>query len=76
VELRLVEHIGLPRPDSADSGWAQALYRGPRTLSEVLRDASAAMDEEDRRQAMAADPLVYARPRGCRAPLWRRLLGR
>jgi hypothetical protein len=76
VELRLVEHIGLPRPHPVDSGWSQVVSRGPRTLSEVLRDASAAMDEEDRRQAMAADPLVYARPRGCRASLWRRLLGR
>jgi hypothetical protein len=75
MDFPLIEHIGLNRPVPVNSGWSRVLYRGPRTLSEVLRDASAAMDAEDARQAMAADPFAFVIAQR-RRNLLGRLLGR
>jgi hypothetical protein len=76
--LRTVETHRLPvdaalRPDPVDAGWARVIRRGPRTIGEVLRSASDAMDEEDRLAAVAADPLAFviAARRRC---LWGRLM--
>lgn len=51
------------------------LHRQPRTVAEVLADASRAMDEQDAREARERDPVAWAR---AHRP-WRlidRLLGR
>jgi hypothetical protein len=66
-------------PDPVDTGWAQAIHRGPRTVAEVLAAASQAMDAEDMRERMARDPLRWVRthrPRRTRRTLLARLLDR
>lgn len=51
------------------------LYRGERTIGEILRSASKAMDEEDAELERQRDPLAWIRaPR--RRSLLNRLLGR
>jgi hypothetical protein len=58
-----------------DAGWTRAIHRGPRTVEEVLRAASAAMDAEDEAERRQRDPFTVAiAPR--RPSLLRRLLGR
>jgi hypothetical protein len=63
------------RPDPVGSGWAHAIHRGPRSIGEVLRAASTAMDEQDEAERRAADPLTWIRAER-RRTLWGRLFGR
>lgn len=78
MDLYPIDPLGLyrqPRPGPVDDGWARRIRQGPRTVEQILADASRAMDEQDRREAMAADPIAWAwahRPRR----LIDRLLGR
>lgn len=44
------------RPDPPDTSWRKA-YRGPRTIGEVLADASAEMDAQDRAGDMNVGPV-------------------
>lgn len=62
-------------PKTVERGEAVRLYRGERTLAEILADASRQMDEQDEREAMARDPIAYIRARRPRR-LIDRLLGR
>jgi hypothetical protein len=67
-------------PDLAElrvRGDARAIFRSrnPRTLEEILQAASDDRDEADHREAMAADPVLWARAHRPRT-LLNRLLGR
>jgi hypothetical protein len=57
------------------AGWARTI-RQPRTVEEILADASKAMDEQDEAERMAADPIAYIRAERGRRTLWGRLFGR
>jgi len=76
MELRTypLDPLGLHR--EADRGWVRALAAGPKTIQQVLAGASAAMDEQDRAEAYARDPIAYMRAERARRTLWGRLFGR
>jgi hypothetical protein len=59
-----------------DSGWCRAVSHGPKTLQEILRAASAAMDAQDEAEAYRRDPVAYFRARRGRRLLDRLLHGR
>jgi hypothetical protein len=50
----------IPLGDRIARGEARRMYRGPRTVAQVLEDAAAEMDLED---AEAGDPLAWVRAR-------------
>jgi hypothetical protein len=64
------------RPDPVDSGWARVIRHGPRSVGEVLRSASAAMDEQDEAEGRATDPVASIRAERSRHTLWGRMFGR
>jgi hypothetical protein len=57
-----------------DDGWARAIRHGPSTVAEVLERASSRMDEEDRAEEYARDPLAYIGAHRPRTRLIDRLL--
>jgi hypothetical protein len=57
------------------AGRARMLRQNPRTLSEVLADASAAMDAQDEAEAYARDPVGWLRANRPRRRLRDRLFG-
>jgi hypothetical protein len=65
----------LPQPAPVDTGWARAIRHGPMTVEQVLDRARAEMAEQDRQEAMAADPVAWLRAHRPRR-LIDRLLGR
>lgn len=72
--------LQVPDPGRAwAEGQARRLAAGPsgegKTVAEILGEASARMDEQDRRDALARDPVRYAGPPRRRG-LLARLLGR
>jgi hypothetical protein len=76
MELHPLDPLGLARPDPVDSGWARRISQGPRSVEEVLRAASAAMDAEDEAEAYRRDPIGYITAQRARTTLWGRLFGR
>jgi hypothetical protein len=62
-------------PKLMHRGEVHRITHGPSTIGEVLDRARAAMDEQDRREEMARDPIAYARAHRPRR-LIDRLLGR
>jgi hypothetical protein len=76
MELYPLDPLGLARPDPVDTGWARRISQGPRTVEEVLRAASAAMDAQDEAEAYARDPIRYVAAQRRRRTLWGRLFGR
>jgi chorismate-pyruvate lyase len=59
-----------------DAGWARSIRQGPRTIGEVLRSASEAMDREDEAERYRADPIAYISAHQRKHRLWDRLFGR
>jgi hypothetical protein len=57
-----------------DAGWVRRLRRGPRTLGEILRDASAAMAAQDEAERRGGDPFTYVPAHRVKRTLWDRLL--
>lgn len=55
------------------AGNIRMLHQQPRTVSEILRDASAAMDEQDQAEEYARDPVAWLRAHRPRNRLWDRL---
>lgn len=76
LELHRLDPLGLAKADPVDRGWAYRIHRGPRTIQEVLRAASAAMDEQDKREAYERDPLLWLAAQRRKHSLWARLTGR
>jgi hypothetical protein len=69
-----LEPLRLPDLDRlASAGEVRRLSRGPRTVEEVLRAASDAMDREDAEAERARDPVAYVRAQRRRRRLWDRL---
>jgi hypothetical protein len=56
-------------------GEVRRLYRPPRTVEEVLRDASRAMDLEDEAERYRADPVLWIRGERRKRSLFWRLFG-
>jgi hypothetical protein len=50
MDLYPLDPPDLLRPGPVDRGWTRTLYRGPRSIAEILADASKAMDAEDEAQ--------------------------
>jgi hypothetical protein len=75
MELHRLPVDAAMQRDPVDSGWARAIYRGPRTIGQVLAAAAAEMDAEDERLEQARDPVGWVRAHRPRR-LIDRLLGR
>ena len=76
MDLHPLDPLGLARPDPVDAGWARRLHSEPRSVGEVLRSASDAMDRQDEAEEQARDPVAYARAWRRKHNLWSRLSGR
>jgi regulator of protease activity HflC (stomatin/prohibitin superfamily) len=63
-------------PQVVQRGEVTRLYRGERTLAEILADASRQMDAEDEAERYRADPIRYVTAQRSRRTLWGRLFGR
>lgn len=62
--------------DPVTSGHVWAVTRGPRTVEQVLADASRLMDAEDAELERMRDPVAYVAAQRRRSTLWGRLFGR
>ena len=62
------------RAAPVDAGWARRISHGPRTVAEVLADASRMMDAEDAELERMRDPVAWLRAQRPRSNLLGRLL--
>ncbi len=75
-----MELYEVPRPpelgQAVAHGQIRHLHRGPKTIAEVLAEASAAMDAQDEAERREADPVTWLRAERRKRSLFWWLFGR